>query len=554
VAADKDGGKAQGGLAARNASMLIDLRKEPGVADVPSDICIVGAGAAGITLARRLVQQGFSVCLLESGGLDYEEATQDLYRGANIGMPYYELDQSRLRFFGGTVAIWGGRCALMDPIDFVKRDWVPLSGWPIGRAELDPYYREAHKLFEVGHFNYEHDVWDELGLADPGFRSGQLDAKLWRFDEVSERFTASRATDMFASPNLRVLLHANVVKLQAADNAASIDHVEVRPLDGQARKVRASRYILACGAIENARLLLASNDVEPGGVGNRTDQVGRCFMEHPAGRIAKINADRPYDIWALFQKRFMPSGPPLAPALRLGDAAQREHGALNSIVTFKLQRDPARGVALGNKIYHRMVHSVAPTRRGRKLDQLYRGVRAWIHREVRNSIERARAGAGLTNLYVITRGEQAPNPDSRILLSSKRDALGQPRADLDWRMTEIDKHTAKVLAQVIDAEFRRLGLGSAVACDWLDDPSPQWPVDLTVGNHPIANYHQMGGTRMSDHPSQGVVDPNCRVHGYANLYVAGSSVFTTSGWANPTLTVSALALRLADHLSDRQPR
>jgi choline dehydrogenase-like flavoprotein len=530
--------------------MLIDLRKDPGAADAQADICIVGAGAAGITLARKLVEKGLSVCLLESGGLDYEAATQELYRGANLGMPYYELDQSRLRFFGGTVAIWGGRCAVMDPIDFVKRDWVPRSGWPIGRAELDPYYREANKLFDVGDFNYEHEVWKELGLADPGLQPGQLDAKLWRFDEVSERFTAARAGDMFGSPKLRVLLHANVVKLQAAGNAASIDHVEVQPLGGERRQVRAGRYILACGTIENSRLLLASNDVEPHGIGNARDQVGRCFMEHPAGRIARIETDRPYDIWALFQKRFMRVGPPLAPALRLGDDAQRDHRALNSIVTFKLQRDPARGVALGNKIYHSMVHSIAPTRRGRKLDQLYRGVRAWIHREVRNSVERARARAGLTDLYAIIRGEQAPNPESRILLSSEHDALGQPRADLNWRMTEIDKHTAKVMVHVIDSEFRRLGLGSAIASEWLDEPGPQWPVDLTIGNHPIANYHQMGGTRMSSDPATGVVDADCRVHGYANLYVAGSSTFSTSGWANPTLTIAALALRLADHLSD----
>jgi choline dehydrogenase-like flavoprotein len=160
----------------------------------------------------------------------------------------------------------------------------------------------------------------------------------------------------------------------------------------------------------------------------------------------------------------------------------------------------------------------------------------------------------MTDLYVITRGEQAPNPDSRILLSDKRDALGQRRADLDWQMTDIDKHTAKIMAKVIDAEFRRLGLGTMEPAAWLDEPGPKWPVDLTVGNHPIANYHQMGGTRMSDDPSKGVVDANCRVHGYDNLYVAGSSVFVTSGWANPTLTIAALALRLADHLSDRRPR
>lgn len=534
--------------------MLIDLRKEPGAAGVPSDVCVVGAGAAGITLARKLVERGYSVCLLESGGLDYEAATQELYRGANIGMPYYELDQSRLRFFGGTVAIWGGRCAQMDPIDFAAREWVPHSGWPIGRAELDPFYRDAHRLFEIGDFNYEHEVWRELGLDDPGFDPGQLDVKLWRFDELSERFTASRARDFFDQSKLRVLLHANAIKVQASADASSIEHVVVQPLGGESHNVPAKHFVLACGAIENSRLLLASNDVEPEGIGNRHDQVGRCFMEHPAGRIARIETSRPYEIWALFQKRFMSVGPPLAPALRLGDDAQREHRALNSIVTFKLQRDPSRGVALGNKIYHGMLHSVAPTRRGRKLDQIYRGVRAWIHREIRNSIERARARAGLTKLYVITRGEQAPNPESRVVLSADRDALGQQRADLDWRLCDIDKHTARVMAQVIDAEFRRLGLGSVVPSDWLDDPDPQWPVDPTVGNHPLANYHQMGGTRMSSDPAQGVVDSQCRVHGYSNLYVAGGSVFATSGWANPTLTIAALSLRLADHLCERLPR
>jgi choline dehydrogenase-like flavoprotein len=173
---------------------------------------------------------------------------------------------------------------------------------------------------------------------------------------------------------------------------------------------------------------------------------------------------------------------------------------------------------------------------------------------VRNTVEKARARAGLTNLYVILRGEQAPNPDSRVVLSAERDALGQPRADLDWRLSDIDKHTARVMTQVIDAEFRRLGVGSAVPSEWLADPSPQWPIDPTVGNHPLANYHQMGGTRMSSDPSEGVVDSDCRVHGYANLYIAGSSTFTTSGWANPTLTIAALALRLADHLAARLSR
>jgi choline dehydrogenase-like flavoprotein len=531
--------------------MLIDLRTEPEATSQPSDLCIVGAGAAGITLAERLAKSSLQITLLESGGLDFERETQDLYRGANIGMPYYELDNSRLRFFGGTVAIWGGRCALLDPIDFERREWVPHSGWPIDRSHLDAYYRQAHAQLELGRFNYEDQVWEELGVEDPKFDPARLDTVLWRFDESTERFTAQRRRELIDAPNIRILLHANVVKVAAASDARSVGHLLLRALDGKPREIRARYYVLACGAIENSRLMLASNDVEAAGIGNRHDQVGRFFMEHPAGRIGKVETDQAYEIWAAFQKRFMPSGPPLAPALRLADATQRQQQALNSIVTFKLQRDPSRGVALGNKLYHNLVHSISPSRRGRALDHIYRAVRSWIHRELRNGVERYRARKGVTGLYVITRGEQAPNPESRVVLSDERDALGNPRADLNWQLSAIDKHSAKIFAETLDAELRRLGRGSVTLSDWLHDPSPQWPVDPTVGNHPLANYHQLGGTRMSADPQQGVVDADCRVHGYENLFVAGSSVFTTGGWANPTLTILALALRLGDHLETR---
>ncbi|WP_324749251.1 GMC family oxidoreductase [Sphingomonas sp. LY54] len=529
--------------------MLIDLQADPDATLEPSDVCIVGAGAAGVTLARRLSQRGIQVCLLESGGFDFEQATQDLYRGANVGMPYYDLDQSRLRFFGGTVAIWGGRCAQLDPIDFEQRAWVPYSGWPITHGDLDPYYRQAHDMLELGEFHYRDDVWDALGTAGPGLDPRRIDTVLWRFDEAVERFTAARSRDLTDAANVRIVLHANAVKLQASPDARRIEHVEVRPLGGPSRQIRARRFVIACGAIENSRLLIASNDVQTAGIGNDRDLVGRFFMEHPSGRLGRIETHHAFELWAAFQKRFMREGPPLAPALRLGDATQRERATLNSIATLKLQRDPSRGVALGNRLYQSLKHSIAPTRKGRALDHAYRAIRAWIHREVRHSIEHFRARTGMTGLYLMIRAEQAPNPESRVLLSNERDALGNRRADLQWQLSAIDKHTAKVMAETFDLELRRLNKGSVVPSAWLDEPGPQWPVDPTIGNHPIGNYHQVGGTRMSAEPAAGVVDAHSRVHGYGNLYVAGSSVFATSGWANPTLTIFALALRLADHLA-----
>ena len=428
--------------------------------------------------------------------------------------------------------------------------WVPHSGWPFGREVLDPWYREAHRDFELGAFDYgEADAWATLGLKDPGFDPARLATRLWRFDEATERFASSRAKDLIAAPNLRILINANVVRLQATPQANGVTHAEVCALGGgPSRTASARQFVLACGAIENARLLLVSRDVEPHGIGNAHDQVGRFLMEHPTGRIGKIETDAPADLWALFQKRFMKRDVPLAPLLRLSDEVQRNREALNSIVTFKLQRDPKHGVALGNKLYHNLKHSLHPNRRGRALDHVYRGVRGWFHRTVREPLEHARARYAGAGLYLIVRGEQAPNPDSRVVLSDKHDALGNRRADLDWRLSDINKHTARVFAGVFDAEMKRMGQAGVTSSGWLAEPGTVWPVDPTVGNHPIAGYHHLGGTRMGADPATSVVDAECRVHGYANLWMAGSSTFATAGWANPTLTLVALACRLAERL------
>jgi len=521
--------------------MLIDLRSTQEAVDLDADVCIAGAGAAGITLARQLAALGHQVCLLEAGGLDYEADTQDLYAGINRGMTYYDLEQARLRFFGGTTNIWGGRCACFDPIDLEARPWVPASGWPLNHADLVPYYHIAHQALELGELRYT----ERLALDLDPARMGQ---RLWRFDRVRERFGIRNSADLLASPRVKVVLHANVVHIQAYASARAVRALSVTDLYGRPRPVRARHFVLACGGIENARLLLAARDVETAGIGNAHDQVGRYFMEHPHGRLGIISGRAAYLLWHRLHKRFPRAGPPVAPALVLSPALQRCAGTLNSAITFKLQRDPARGVGLDKRAYLHLKHRLAPNRAGRFAHHSYRSLRTVIQRHLRVPVEYLRARAGITAAHVIIRAEQAPNPDSRVILSGTRDALGLPRPELHWRLSALDKHTAGVMAETLNQELSRLGLGALAKSTWLASADLAWPVDATVSNHPIGGYHHMGTTRMSANPRHGVVDAQCQVHGYDNLFIAGSSVFTTSGWANPTLSILALVYRLAETL------
>lgn len=524
----------------------------PGL-EIQADVCIAGAGAAGVGLARSLAQRGHEVVLLEAGGMDFEQATQDLCIGSNTGMEYYELDHARLRFFGGTTNIWGGRCIPLDRIDFEQREWVPHSGWPISLEDLAPYYRLAHDSLELGDYDYSASLWQQLGLDPIDFRPAEISHLFWRFDAMEERFNSHQVDDLLAAENCRIMLHANVTNLQVKAETGRVTHVEARSLDGGSATISAAHFVLACGAIENARLLLISDDVVPAGVGNSNDQVGRYFMEHPHGRIAHIETRDPAGFWALYRKRFPKSGPPVAPALVASETLQREKGILNSAATFKIQRDPELGLAFGKKVYMNLKHDLSATRGNRRAWHLYRRLLNWLQRHASMSLLRPIARAGRMELYLMARAEQAPNPSSRVRLSEQRDALGARRGDLDWQLSDIDKRSALELARAVGREFERLGLGKLTPAEWLMDGGAQWPVDPTVGNHPIGGYHHMGTTRMSIDPGSGVVDADCTVHGHENLHIAGSSVFTTGGWANPTLTILALAHRLSDHL-DRQLR
>ena len=531
--------------------MLVDLRKHTTAAIFDCDVAIVGAGAAGLTLARHLAGRGREIVVVESGGLDFDEATQGLADGPNLGDAYYPLVHARLRFFGGTTNVWGGRCARLEAIDFAQRDWVPLSGWPIALDEIERWYAAAASDLQLGPDAAGPDGWNGDHAERLGVDPVSFVTRLWHFDDVVERFAKPRAADIVGAPDVRVLLHATVVRVQAAASAKAVTGLDLATLDGRRAQLRAKHFVLACGGVENARLLLASSDVEPHGIGNAHDQVGRCFMEHPHGRAGVLEAHAGFELWQAFQPRLRPDGTRVAPVLLPAPAFQREARILNSAFTFKMQRDRSHGLPLHKRIYNDLREELSPTRGKRQFWHAYRRLRRFVQRTTRERTARARFARGQTRVHVIVRAEQAPNPASRVTLAPTRDALGMPHAALCWRRSELDKRTVRLMAERLGTALAQGGVGKLEPASWLYDGSTEWPVDVTVSSHPIGGYHHMGTTRMSVSPAEGVVDRDGRVHGYANLYVAGSSIFPTAGWANPTLTILALTHRLGDHLLAR---
>jgi len=513
-----------------------------------TEICILGAGAAGITLARRLASSGLDVCILESGGADWEKPIQDLGIGKSIGFPYYPLDESRLRLFGGTTAVWGGRVVQMDPIDFERRAWIEHSGWPFGKSELAPYYTEALRSLDVETSLADETMWDRLGLRQPDFDTDLLRTNFFQFDEQFERFTLRRCGDLVESKKVKVLLHATVLDICANAEGTAIDSIQIGNLRGGRGVVRARVFVVAAGGLETPRLLLNSRGVQPQGLGNQEDLVGRFFMEHPHARAGRVFPKKLWQLLHLLPRSHRHDGLRYAALGRISETLQEREGTLNSSFTLSVRRHQGTRMPPGKWLFNAIKWKVPHDHRGRSL--------WWIHRRAKRAFgERfglasrwLRATSGRQGLYVVARAEQAPNPASRVLLSDERDAFGLPQIALDWRFLDVDKRSLQIMMGALDRELQRLSLGRAEASPWLEEADKSWEVDPLISSHPVGGYHHIGTTRMAVSPKNGVVDPDCRVHGLGNLYIAGSSVFPTSGWANPTLTILALTLRLGDHL------
>lgn len=528
-----------------------DLNHAESAGQLDTEVCVIGCGAAGITAARRLLELGHTVILLESGGLDYERAIADLNAGENIGETYYDLADARLRFFGGTTAIWGGRIAELDPIDLAPRAWVPHSGWPIAWRELEPWYAPALRIFGESAKAASPDELRAAGAPIPDFETERLEVGVWAFDRRFNRFVFDACADLVRHPRCTVVTHATVTGIDLDADGRRVSRLVARSLAGRQLSVRARMVVLAAGGLENPRLLLASNDVAPRGIGNPYDQVGRYFMEHPHARGGRVVGGSAWRLLKAFGRTHRLAEREIAGLIKPSARLQAERGILNSSLTIAA-RQPARAAQnWGILAYSQLKHGMAPTRTGRRLWMATKTAAKWVQQRTDPLRPWILHHMGLRDISLLVRAEQSPNPMSRVLLTHQRDPLGVPRMALDWRTTALDVDSVAGLVDALDGELRRLGMGRVEPSDWLSDPAGGWRTDPLISSHPIGGYHHMGTTRMSQDARTGVTDSTGRVHGVENLYVVGSSVFPTSGWANPTLTIAALSLRTSEFISQR---
>jgi choline dehydrogenase-like flavoprotein len=513
---------------------FVDARTDPIEETVDAAVCLVGAGAAGITLARALAPSIPGVVLIESGGFEPEGETQNLYSGLNLGLPFPNLAACRMRYFGGTTNAWYGHSRENDAIDYEGRPEIGLPKWPITQSELHPYYAKA--LETLG--NSPRSLDTNYLVSTAGFPTDDLverrsDALMTKVFQTARnlRFAAAFREELENLANLTVYLHLNAMHVQLSADGGRVEHIDGATLSGRNVRVRAKIFVICCGAIENARLLLASNDVMTAGIGNGSDHVGRYLMDHIHFRAS----------------RFIPG--PAFPSLY--DRAVS--GRKDLLIEIGLKDDYVRRSRI-SQYYCEMdpffeddeVRLAVADFRGNFMKP---GGRQFI-----SDIATILSDLGGSRRYLLARRrdylrpdyfvmdhriEQTPNWDSRVVLSDRRDVLGSPVADVDWQLSETEYRTFEVGQETLARELSALGLGRVQ----LEPITPEM-----VRERPMSHFHQMGTTRMSAEPGAGVVDTSCRVHGVANLYIGGSSVLPSAGYGNPTMTLIAFALRLADHI------
>jgi len=466
---------------------------------INTEVCIIGAGAAGITLALEFEKLGVDNILIEGGGLEYPTPEQlDLYDAA-VGDKPYPVATSRLRYFGGSTNHWGGWSRALDDFDFNQKPYFTEKGWPISQEAVHQYYPKAAEICEIPHFEKCHNGYYQKQLTDGviDWQNNLFTNKFFVFSPPT-RFGTKYLDTISHSKHITTYLNANATELLF--NGKTIEGVVAKSLDGKQLKITAKHTILAMGGLENARFMLNNhnNDFKQG-VGNHADWLGRCFMDHPGFQPIDLLLPK-----GLNYKRHLFEDEAVMPVISMTDEALLKHQLNNFCVML-----------------------------GRKKDD------ETLNPEYMNNpwFKQTAHPAGNYNAQFIF--EPSPCKDSRITLTSEKDGLGMNKLKLDWRFNDRDFRS---LEKVVKLMIQEMGVTNLGRIKWKKFFEPKTIKAIGGG------MHHAGTTKMSSHPSDGVVDENCQVHETEGLFVIGNSVFPHVGFSNPTITIVALSLRLANHI------
>lgn len=530
---------------------FIDIKKNNISSCLYCDVCIIGTGPAGIIIANEFNGSSFDVFLIESGDFKPDAETQSLYDIKNIGYPIRENFMSRVRYYGGTSNIWPGRTMILNKIDLQERDWIPYSGWPIDYKDLINYYKKAAKILNLpDHDKFNISSWNsKMNFEEKSINNKEifnLNTSLWAKKPL--RFGKRYYSNFKRSRNVKIFLNTNLIEIVLSENKKHVERLRFSGLNGKKFILKPKIAILACGGLENPRLLLNSRAQIANGVGNQNDLVGRYYMDHPRAIYGSIR---------LFDKVNLPLfvGLPFSEGkvqigIQLSEKIQQKGKLTNSYIGLEPQvhenvmKSYQSVINVGKRLLRRgysgkrfdfsakiaeipdMIYLLTPKE---ILPHSFYMWYAAIKRKINKRI-------GINRLKIVNYCEQVPNPNSRVLLDDEKDALGSNKIRLDWKVGNQEIENVLRLQKILGRYLYDKQIGE------FNNTSEE--LVFTDASHHI------GTTRMSNDPKRGVVDENCKIHSIDNFYITGSSVFPTSGHANPTLTIVALSLRLADYLKN----
>lgn len=525
---------------------FFDSRTLTSADPIERDVCIIGAGPAGMAVAREFFGRNDRVAIVESGDIGVDDDAQLLNTGEQVGIPYPDLETTRLRGFGGTSWHWGGNVKPLDPVDFEQRPGVRDSGWPFGLETLQPYYTRAQRFFKLPKNAFDESAWRKRHGASWKFRKNSVVSEVFHTVGGDARVSGAAWEEEFREArNIDVFLNATVVEVDADEGVRHIREIVARTANGQVLRFRARYFVLATGGIENARFLLLASNRQKEGLGNDHGLVGRYFQEHLTNpNFADLIPQDPYKELGFYVGSKHGWGSAWG-ILRMSDSTMRQHSLPN--IRFQVKK-------IVNAFNENMgapgMQSLLEFHRANGLD-----VEGDLSRHIANMIGDINYIANaayyrlahypnypLRHLKLVQIGEQLPNRESRISLGHKLDRFGQRKVVMDWRVLNQDNTGVLETTRLLAKAFGASGLGRLIS---------KLPEGVFDDMPPKPHFHHMGTTRMHTDPQQGVVDANCRIHRLDNFFIASSSVFPTSGNVNPTLTIVALAIRLADHLKQR---